>query len=139
MHPSMDLEVMRRRRLDVWGVARAHRVHQLHARCTFGGSPSSRQLPKCNACGIAEDIFQITPSVTQRQGEKSVKNDPGYDVGVNLRIEFGWTPLLVAADYGRTESLKILLEHGADPFQTLEGNLSSDKCIAIFAALYIKN
>ena len=83
--------------------------------------------------------FQITPSVTQRQGEKSVKNDPGYDVGVNLRIEFGWTPLLVAADYGRTESLKILLEHGADPFQTLEGNLSSDKCIAIFAALYIKN
>ena len=83
--------------------------------------------------------FQKTPPLTQRQGEKSVKNDPGYDVGVNLRIEFGWTPLLVAADYGRTESLKILLEHGADPFQTLEGNLSSDKCIAIFAALYIKN
>ena len=69
-----------------------------------------------------------------------MKNDPGYDVGaVNLRIDFGWTPLLAAADYGRTESLKILLEHGADPFQTLEGNLSSDKCIAIFAALSIKN
>ena len=90
---------------------------------------------------VARPGFQKTPSlsVTQRQGEKSVKNDPGSDVGVNLRIEFGWTPLLVAADYGRTESLKILLEHGADPFQTLEGNLSSDKCIAIFAALYIKN
>lgn len=36
-------------------------------------------------------------------------------VDVNVRHQFGWTPLMVAAVSGHAHVCKVLLENGADP------------------------
>lgn len=69
--------------------------------------PASRQC--------LENILML-----QGQTSKEVKNDVVAN-DWNSSIHCGWTALLVAADFGNTDHLKLLLQYESDPYQRLDG------------------
>ena len=75
-------------------------------------------VPQKSPCFDRQCLENIL--MLQCQTSKEVKNDVVAN-DLNSSIHCGWTALLVAADFGNTDHLKLLLQYGSDPYQRLDG------------------
>lgn len=88
----------------------------------------SPQINTYDECRNLIELAVANPEILSKLIDKCTVLNQGQKVDVDVANDFGKTPLMYAAQYGFSDSVKILLENGADiNAQTYEGNCQSRK------------